>query len=156
MVVLGVAAGVVFGGWRLARAWHYRTALVEIRKLVQGGRHAVAARDLAEVLTWEPGSDEAAYLLGLCEKARGRTEAAKEAWIRVPPGSRFAPPAIVGRAAMEVDRGQFADAERLLTASLERSADRRVRAAPIPDAAVLAGGAGRRRRGGWSRPTGRC
>ena len=118
VLVLAVAAGVAYGGWRLARAWRYRTALVEIREQVQAGRHGVAARNLAAVLAWEPGSDEAAYLLGLCEKARGRTEAADEAWVRVPPGSRFAPPAIAGRAAMQVDRGQFADAERLLTRAL--------------------------------------
>ena len=118
LLALAVAAGVSYGGWRLARAWRYRTALVEIRKLVQAGRHGVAARNLSEVLTWEPDSDEAAYLLGFCEKARGRTDAADEAWVRVPPGSRFAPPAIAGRAAMEVDRGRFSAAERLLTQGL--------------------------------------
>ena len=118
IVMLAAAATVTYGGWRLAREWRYRTALVEIREQVQAGRHAVAARNLAAVLAWEPGSDEAAYLLGLCEKARGRTEAADEAWARVPPGSRFAPPAIAGRAAIEVDRGRCADAERLLTRAL--------------------------------------
>ena len=107
VVVLAVATGVAYGGWRLARAWRYRTALVEIREQVQAGRHGVAARNLAAVLAWEPGSDEAAYLLGLCEKARGRTEAADEAWVRVPLGSRFAPPAIAGRAAMQVDANPF-------------------------------------------------
>jgi thioredoxin-like negative regulator of GroEL len=118
VAVLTVAAGAAYGGWRLAKAWRTRTALVEIREQVQAGRHGVAARTLAAVLAREPGSDEAAYLLGLCEKARGRTEAADEAWVLVPPGSRFAPPAIAGRAAMQVDRGQLADAERLLTRTL--------------------------------------
>ena len=143
VLVLAVAAGVAYGGWRLARAWRYRTALVEIRKLVQAGRHGLAAQNLAAVLAWEPGSDEAAYLLGLCEKARGRTRAADEAWVRVPPDSRFAPPAIVGRAAMLVDRGRVRRRRAAAHPSTERSSDRWVRAAPIPDAALLAGGAGR-------------
>jgi enediyne biosynthesis protein E4 len=118
VLVLAVAAGVVYGGWRLVREWRYRTALVEIREQLQAGRHGVAARNLAALLAREPDSDEAAYLLGLCEKFRGRTKAADEVWARIPPGSRFAPPAIVGRAVMHVDRGQFADAERLLTRAL--------------------------------------
>ena len=77
MVLAMALAGVAYGGWRLVRAWRYRTALVEIREQVQAGRHGVAARNLAAVLAWEPGSDEAAYLLGVCEKARGRTEAGR-------------------------------------------------------------------------------
>src|SRR5262249_12641501 len=80
----------------------------------QAGRHAVAARNLAALLAWEPDSDEAAYLLGLCEKARGRGDAASEAWARIPPGSRFAAPAVLGRATLLVDQGRFAAAERLL------------------------------------------
>ncbi len=113
-----VTVGAAYGGWRLSEAWRYRTALAEIREQIQAGRHAIAARNLFDVLEREPGSDEAAYLLGLCEKARGRTDAADEAWGRVPPASRFAPSAITGRAAILVDRGRFADAERLLTGAL--------------------------------------
>ncbi len=121
VLVLAVVAGSAYGGWRLMKAWRYRTALVEIRKQVQDGRHGVAARNLAAVLAADPGSDEAAYLLGICEKARGRTVAADRAWAQVPPTSRFAPPAIVGRAAMLVDRGQLAEAERLLSVALSDS-----------------------------------
>jgi enediyne biosynthesis protein E4 len=118
VLALAVVAGAAYGGWRLVRAWQYKTALVQIREQIQAGLHGTAARNLAALLAWEPGSDEAAYLLGLCEKARGRTEAADEAWDRIPPGSRFAPMAIVGRAVMHVDRGQFTDAEQLLTQAL--------------------------------------
>jgi enediyne biosynthesis protein E4 len=119
MAVLAIVVGSAYGGWRLVRAWRFRAALVQVRELVQAGRHAVAARDLAILLDREPGSDEAAYLLGLCEKARGRNEAADQAWGRIPPDSRFASPAIVGRAVILVDHGQFADAERLLNQALE-------------------------------------
>ena len=118
VMVLAAAAGVAYGGWRLERAWRYRIALTEIREQVQAGRHAIAARSLSAVLASDPSSDEAYYLLGLCEKARGRAEASDEAWAHVPPASKFAPPAIAGRAAIKVDRGQFADAEQLLTRAL--------------------------------------
>ena len=118
VLVLVMAAGVAYGGWRLARAWRYRTALVEIRKQVQAGRHGVAARNLAEVLAWEPGSDEAAYLLGLCEKARGRIEAGGGSLV---PGSTRLPVRPPGdrRPGRDAGRsGHFADAERLLTTAL--------------------------------------
>ena len=39
---------------------------------VEAGRHATAARMLTAFLAERPGSDEAAYLLGTCEKAAGR------------------------------------------------------------------------------------
>jgi tetratricopeptide (TPR) repeat protein len=118
VLVPALVVGVAYGGWRMARAWRFRTALAEIREQIQAGRHAIAARDLAALLDWEPRSDEAAYLLGLCENARGRTDPADEAWKRVAPGSRFGPAAITGRAAILVDRGRFADAERLLNQAL--------------------------------------
>ncbi len=114
LAMAALAGGLGYGGWRLREAWRHRTALVEIRAQIQAGRHGVAARNLAELLDREPGSDEVAYLLGVCEKARGRAEPAEEAWARIPPGSAFAAPAIVGRGSLLVDQGRFADAERLL------------------------------------------
>ena len=44
---------------------------------------------LIALLARKPSSDEAAYLLGICEQRRGRNEAAAEAWARVAPGSEF-------------------------------------------------------------------
>jgi enediyne biosynthesis protein E4 len=123
VVVLVAVGGAAYGGCRLSNAWRYRTALAEIREHIQAGRHAIAARNLGEVLKRDPGSDEALYLLGLCEKARGRSDAASEVWGRVPPTSRFAPSALTGRAAILVDRGRFSEAEKLLTAALT---DRRI------------------------------
>ena len=117
VLVLALVAGSAYGGWRLMKAW-----LPDCSGGDPQGSSGWPARnrlrDLAALLTWEPDSDEAAYLLGLCEKARGRTQQADQAWGAVPPGSRFAPPSIVGRAAMLVDRGQLAEAERLLTRAL--------------------------------------
>ena len=133
VLALAALAGVLsHGGWRLLRAWRTRTALVEIRKQVHAGRHGTAARNLAALLSSDPSSEEAVYLLGLCEKARGRTEAADEAWARIPPASRFASAAIVGRASLLVDRGQLADAERLLIQALSDPRIDRFRPAPVP------------------------
>ena len=39
--------------------------------------------------------------------ARGRTQAAAEAWARVKPGSPFAPPAILGNMQIQMERGQL-------------------------------------------------
>ena len=119
LALAALAGGLGYGGLRLWGAWRYRTALVEIREQMQAGRHGAAARNLTTLLAREPDSDETAYLLGVCESTRGRTEAAEEAWARIPPGSGFAVPAMLGRATLLVDRGQFADAERLLTRALE-------------------------------------
>ena len=113
-----VAGGPLYGCWWLSRVWRHRAALVEIREHVQAGRHGTAARNLAELLAWEPGSDEAIYLLGVCENARGRTAAAEVAWARIRPGSAFAVPAIQARATFLVDQGRLADAERLIDQAL--------------------------------------
>jgi predicted Zn-dependent protease len=93
-------------------------ALAEIREQIQAGRHGAAARKLTELLTREPGLDEALYLLGLCEKARGRSKEAATAWARVRPDSPFAVPATLARAVLEADRGRLTDAERVLNQAL--------------------------------------
>jgi thioredoxin-like negative regulator of GroEL len=119
LALLAATAVACYGGWRLAKAWRYRAALVEIRQQVQDGRHSAAARALAAVLAEEPRSDEAVYLLGVCEKARGRADAADDAWSGVARDSRFASAAVAGQAALRVDRGQLGDAERLIHRALE-------------------------------------
>jgi len=109
-----VAPGLLWGGWKWSEVRRYRRAMSEIEEDVEAGRNALAARNLVALLAWNPGSDEAAYLLGMCEKARGRSEAASEAWARVPPGSSFAPRAIQGRMELEIERGRLAVAEQLI------------------------------------------
>jgi thioredoxin-like negative regulator of GroEL len=119
LLLAALIGGLSYGCWRLVRAWRYRAALVEIREEIEAGRHGTAARYLAALLAGEPSSDEVVYLLGLCEKARGRSEAAAEAWARIPPDSRFAAPALEGQATALVDQGRFANAERLLSQAME-------------------------------------
>ena len=114
LALAAVAVGPLYGCWWLSKVWRHRAALVEIRKQVQAGRHGTAARNLAEVLALEPGSDEAMYLLGVCENARGRAAAAEAVWARIQPGSAFAVQAILARATLLVDQGRLADAERLI------------------------------------------
>src|SRR3954468_21142787 len=118
LALTSVVIGVLYGCWGLSKVGPQRAALVEMRKQVQAGRHGTAARNLAELLALEPGSDQAMYLLGVCEKARGRAAAAKAAWARIPHGSSFAAQAILARATVLVDEGRLADAERLMGQAL--------------------------------------
>jgi tetratricopeptide (TPR) repeat protein len=77
-------------------------------------RFGIAARKLSELLPRRPVSDQAVYLLGTCEKARGRYQAATEAWALVTPGSEFSYQAVQARMRLAEDSGRFADAERLV------------------------------------------
>ncbi len=73
LLLLGVlAVGLVGLG---SRAWdvsRYRAALAEAKADIRAGRHTTAARKLNELLAWKPDCDEASYLLGTCEKTKGR------------------------------------------------------------------------------------
>jgi thioredoxin-like negative regulator of GroEL len=124
LVLAVVAGGMAWGGRKSWEVMRYRRAIKEIEHDLEAGRYALAARNLDALLDWNPGSDEAAYLLGMCQKARGRNDAAFEAWARVPPGSSFAPQAINGRIELEIDRGRLARAEQLIDdAILDPGAD---------------------------------
>ncbi len=120
LLPLGVlAVGLLGAGWRWREVRRYRAALAEAKADIRAGRHTTAARKLNDLLTWKPDCDEAFYLLGSCEKAKGRFDSAQEAWLRVPPGSPFWSQAILGRIELEVERGRFADAERLVDNALQ-------------------------------------
>jgi enediyne biosynthesis protein E4 len=117
---LAVIAGVLL--WGVWRSWNFRRwrgAMAEIQEEVEAGRHAAATQKLIAFLAERPDSDEAVYLLGTCQKARGRGPAAAEAWERVPPGSPFADRAIQGRMELEVEAGRFADAEQLIKRAMD-------------------------------------
>jgi thioredoxin-like negative regulator of GroEL len=118
LVAVAVAGGLAAGGRGLWVAWRQGRTLAEVRELVQGRRYGAAVRTLSAALARDPDSDEFAFLLGLCEGQRGRMDQAVEAWNRIPPGSRFAPQALLCRAKVLAELGQFAEIEELLTRAL--------------------------------------
>ncbi len=114
-----VVAGLLGVGWKWWEVRRYRRSLAEIEEEVANDRFGIAARKLGDLQRFWPDSDQLLYLLGLCEKQRGRADAAARAWDRIPPNSTFAPRAIVGRTQLLVDRGRFADAEQLIQEMLK-------------------------------------
>jgi len=116
-----VAFGLLWGGCTWWDLRCYRRALAEIRREIPAGRPGHAAQKLRDLLSWKPDSDEAAYLLGSCEKARGRTQAAAAAWAKVAPSSPFASQAIQGRMELEIEHGRLAAAEQLSRNALDDS-----------------------------------
>jgi enediyne biosynthesis protein E4 len=121
LILAASALILICGVWRWWEVRRYRTAMAEIQAQMGAGQHNIAARNLIALLAWKPDSDQAAYLLGNCEQARGRTNEAAEAWARVRPGSPYESGAIRGRVELEVSRGRFADAENLVIKALEQS-----------------------------------
>jgi predicted Zn-dependent protease len=117
-----------WGAWRLWEVRRHRRGLAEARAEMQAGRYGHAARTLLDLAAGGPGRDEAEYLLGVCEKARGHDPAATEAWARVPPDSPFAARAIQGLMELEIQRGRLSDAERLVERALD---DPRIDAAAL-------------------------
>ena len=113
-VALIAAAGLVWCAWTWRQGRVYGGTMAEIKAEMAAGRHAIAARNLTECIAHNPGTDEAAYLLGVCEQARGRNPAAEAAWARVTPGSSFSSRAIDAHMSLLIDGGQFAAAEKLI------------------------------------------
>jgi enediyne biosynthesis protein E4 len=93
--------------------------MAEIASEVNARRYGIAAQNLDKVLAWKPDSDEAAYLLGTCEQARGRKQAASEAWARVVPGCAFSGRAILARLRLFHESGQLAAAEQYINDAAE-------------------------------------
>ena len=103
----------------IARAWwtYHRdsTAMQEVESEIVAGQHATACRNIEKLLSWKADPNGAIhYLLGSCELARGRGQAAGAAWSRVLPGSEFSERAIEGRMHLFYESGQFAGAEKLI------------------------------------------
>ncbi len=98
--------------WWAAR--RYRSAMTAVDAAMAAGKFGLAARDLETILAWKPHSDEAAYMLGICEQARRRYPAAQQAWARVTPGSLFLQRAVLARLRLFHDMGQLAAAEQVV------------------------------------------
>jgi enediyne biosynthesis protein E4 len=119
-ILVGVLS--VAGAWRWWRIRNFRLAMAAIDASMAAGRRAVAARDLGLLLSASPDPDHVAYLLGVCERSRGRTDAADAAWARVTPGCVVSPRTIEARLSLRVDTGHWATAEQVIA---EASDDRR-------------------------------
>ena len=100
-------------GWTWWTVRQFRAAMTRVDTEMGAGRFG-AARDLERILARNPGSGEAAYVLGICEQARGRNEQADQAWARVAPGSSFLQRAVLARLRLFHDTGRLAIAERLI------------------------------------------
>jgi tetratricopeptide (TPR) repeat protein len=120
-----VATALCWGGWAWWNHWRYRTAIADIESQIAAGRTAIAARELTKLLAWKPHSDKAGYLLGTCEQARGRPQAAEDAFARVALGSAFWYEAIVARLRLFHDNGRLTAAEQLIEGAAEASRDDR-------------------------------
>ena len=125
-MVLAAALGLLWAGWKWWTVLRDRAAIAEVKDAIAANRHQIAERKLAPLVASNPEWDEAAYLLGICEQARGRLDAAAQAWNRIRPGSAFLVPAIVRRAESFTQLGRFADAEKeiqqaLLNSRIDRS-----------------------------------
>ena len=119
MLLALVVAGLIWLGSRWVQVRDYRKAVAEVEEELENGRYGIAARKLDALLVLRPDSDEAHNLLGTCEMARGRTEAADAAWARVRPGSPFAPSAILGRMGVQMELGRLAGAEKVIRDALD-------------------------------------
>jgi thioredoxin-like negative regulator of GroEL len=106
-------------GWRWWDVRRHRDEMARIEVAMRDGLYATAARDLSNLLAHRPDSDRAAYLLGVCEKARGRPREADAAWARIPMDAPFGARGVTARMDLLLEQGRLADAEEFI----ERAAD---------------------------------
>jgi thioredoxin-like negative regulator of GroEL len=109
-----IIGGLGWCGWRWWDVRRYRNAMAGIDDAMRHGRYATATRELSALLDWSPGSDRATYLLGVCEKAHGRTREADATWATIPSDSAYSGRAVAGRTDLLIEQGRFADAEHLI------------------------------------------
>jgi thioredoxin-like negative regulator of GroEL len=148
ILFLGVIVVAMLVGVRNCRnARWLHSSLAESRKNLAAGHPGRAAQILREILAWKPDSDEAAYLLGSCEKTRGQSAAASAAWARVAPDSPFGSQAIQGRTELEIARGHLAEAEQLVRDALADPRTDGFRLAPV--LALIYAQGGRTEEAGW-------
>jgi enediyne biosynthesis protein E4 len=100
---------------------------------MEAGLHSLAANELTTLLDRYPSSDELTFLLGTCERARGRSQAAAQAWASIPQRSSLAFHALEGRMQLELSEGRLTAAEQLIKEACEDPV-------PInPDPSILLG-----------------
>jgi enediyne biosynthesis protein E4 len=140
VLALLCGAGLVSGGWVWRTHRLYKNAMEEIEAEIMAGQNAIACRNLNKLLSWNADpTGGIVYRLGSCELARGRNQAAGEAWALVVPGSAFSERAIQGRMNLFHESGQLAAAERLINGAAEDRRDDRtgLRVLLVPIFSVL-------------------
>jgi thioredoxin-like negative regulator of GroEL len=131
LVVVILGAGLASAAWGTARAvdsWRYRASLERAKARIASGSPAEARRLLAEAETRWPREGELTFLLGACEQALGRPDAAVAAWSRVPADSPFAGNAAMLRVRLLLKSDRFAAAEELLPVALRASGQHAIEA----------------------------
>ncbi len=116
--MVATAGGVGLGGFWSWKRLRLQATLAGIQSDIQQARPGLANRKLVEVLKRDPDCDEAIYLLGVCQKARGQFDLSFQTLGRVRPGTPFTVPSILERGMMLATAGRLADLERLATHSL--------------------------------------
>jgi thioredoxin-like negative regulator of GroEL len=101
----------LFAFGSVVEAWRFEVALDAAKRAVVSGDFRSAGTSLARLSIRRPGRPEVEYLLGVCEEALGRPEAALAALGRVASDSPYATEAALRRARLGIGRGRFADAE---------------------------------------------
>jgi enediyne biosynthesis protein E4 len=120
ILALGALAGLAWSAAAIISGRRYEAGVARARDEARSGRFDEALRELSALPADQLFADpEATDLLGTCEHAAGRFEAALACWSRIPPGSPRAASAALARAQTLVgDLGRFADAETILEAAL--------------------------------------
>ena len=116
------------GELRIVDSWRYQASLKQAKARLDSGSTYEARRLLAESAARWPGDGEVEFLLGACEQALGRPDAAAGAWSRVPTNSPFAGHAAMLRVRLLMKRNRFAAAEELLPVALRASGQHAIEA----------------------------
>jgi thioredoxin-like negative regulator of GroEL len=114
IVVLAIP---LLGTWRWYKLRAFRAEIAAVEAEMAAGRRGAAARRLNTLLASGSDTDRVAFLLGMCERARGRLADADAAWAQVTPGSASSARAIEARVLLRVDSGRFRAAEELVEES---------------------------------------
>jgi tetratricopeptide (TPR) repeat protein len=130
-IVILLCFALVLAAWGTARAvdhWRYRSSIEQAKARIASGSPADARRLLAQAAERWPGAGEAEFLLGACEQALGRPDAAVAAWLRVPADSQFAGHAAMLHVRLILKSDHFAAAEVLLPAALRAAGQHAIEA----------------------------
>jgi enediyne biosynthesis protein E4 len=108
------ALAMLLGAMWAVETWRFEAKLGQSRRAMTSGDYSSALPQLRWLSARRSGRAEVDYLLGVCEQAAGRPDAALAAWARVRAESAFTAELANRRAQLEMERGRFATAEEIL------------------------------------------